>query len=243
MLADGTLWCGSETWPDSGLSFSLEHDDKAHSQLDVTLEAPLLLPGVSLSGRKISYVETHVDAKEVRSIAWYVTATSTDRLRDPAVALTKSAVAGIDYLGHYRCQVISQSADLATVDLVPDDSRLSQNGAQNVPLRHGLPGCKVQVPSGTYVLLGWLNGDPSKPYCGLWEGGESPQSIQLAGNDGVATKKDLQVLYNAINSAAVAANDGGAALKANIIAFLGTALWSSGATDGHFCSSIVGAGR
>src|SRR5262249_41673019 len=112
---------------------------------------------------------------------WYVTASSTDRLRDPMVAITKSALPQIDYLGLYRAKVAAQSGDLTKLDLIPDDPRLSSAGIQAVPLRHGLPGCIVQVPPGAYVLLGWLNGDQSKPYCSLWEGGESPQQIQIAG--------------------------------------------------------------
>lgn len=246
MLADGTFWCGTESWPDSGLAFTLEREDKAHGQLSVTLEAPRLLPGVALDGRKVSYVETHVDAETVRSTAWLVTASSGDRLRDPVVAMTRSAIPEFSYRAAYRCKVASQSADLTTLDLIPDDPRLSGSGAQSVPLRHGLPGCKVQVPSGTYVLLGWMNGDPQKPFCALWEGGETVQSIQLGGNDGLATKRDLQNLLYAISSAATALDNSGSTFKANLIAQLGLAGWT--AATGYEAppqcgSKIVGAGR
>lgn len=62
---------------------------------------------------------------------------------------------------------------------MPDDPRLPSTGFKAVPLRNGLPGCTVQVPVGTYLLLGWLNGDESKPYCCLWEGGEAPTQIVI----------------------------------------------------------------
>lgn len=189
MLPDGTFWCGAETWPDSGLSLTIEKDDKAHQLLEVTLEAPLLLPGTSINGRHISYIETHVDANKVVSRAWMTTPNSYDRLRDSSVAVTNSAVPHIDYLGMYRCRVVAQSLDLLSLDLAPDDPRLPQAGV-TAPLRHGLPGCKVQVPSGVYVRLGWDGGDQSKPYCALWDGGESPQSIQIAGNTPAARKND-----------------------------------------------------
>lgn len=181
MLPDGTFWCGSETWSDSGLTYTIEKEDHAHRNLVVTMEAPLLLPGTSLGGRKISYVESHVGSHEVTCTAWLATSGSADRIRDPMVATTKSAVPHLDYLAPFRCRVAAQSSDLTTLDLIPDDARLPAAGFKSIPLRHGLPGCKVQVSAGTYVLLGWMGGDPQKPFCSLWEGGESPQKIQLAG--------------------------------------------------------------
>jgi hypothetical protein len=56
-------------------------------------------------------------------------------------------------------------------------------------------------------------------------------------SDGIVTKKDLGVLFNAISSAAVVAQDGGASLKAAIIAFLASAGWATAAPDGQ-CGSL-----
>jgi hypothetical protein len=141
------------------------------------------------------------------------------------------------------------------VDLQPDDKRLS--GHQQVQALVSIPGLIAVAKTGAVAALGWMGGDPIKSrLMPLWEIGQgavtaaaklvfNADQVQLGGDSGdaVATKKDLQVLYNAINSAGVTAGDGGATLKANIITALGTALWSSGASDGHFCSSTTNAKR
>ena len=62
-------------------------------------------------------------------------------------------------------------------------------------------------------------------------------------SDAVVTKKDLQALYFAINSSGITPMDGGATLKAAILAALGAAGWSSGPPDGQLGSSVVTAKR
>jgi hypothetical protein len=225
MLPDGTFWCGHDTWPDSGLAFTVEHDDKAHQQIVVTLEAPLILPGTALDGRNASYVETHVDHREVRSTVWLATAASPDRLRDPAVAMTRSALSHVDFLGLYRCNVVTQSGQ--SFDLVPEDERLPPQGFKAVPLRSGIPGLTVQVPAGSTLLLGWLGGDPSQPYCMLWQGGEAITSLSFGSSpDNVVTKADIAAIKAAISGAAVVAQDGGSAFKTNILAAWPTSVGS-----------------
>lgn len=178
MLVDGTFWCGQETWPDSGLSYSLEQEDKAHQQVVISSEAPLLLPGQSLDGRHISYVESHVDASTTRSVAWLATAASADRMRDPMVGLVRSATPHVDYLALYRAKVVSQTG--GSFDLIPDDPRLPTTGLSQVPLRNGIPGYSCQIVPGASVLLGWMNGDQSAPYCMAFEGGETVLTAAIA---------------------------------------------------------------
>lgn len=238
MLADGTLWCGAESWPDSGLTFSLEQADRAHGQLVVALEAPLLMPGVSLGGDHVSYVETHVDARTVRSTVWLATASSADRLRDPMVAMTRSALPHIDYLAPYRCRVVSQSGQ--ALDLVPDDARLPAAGFKAVPIRHGLPGVQVQVAPGAFVLLGFMGGDPSKPFCGLWEGGETFTAISIGSSaDNVMTKADFISFLQAWGAAAVGTTDGGALMRTNTLSALTGAGWTVAGTIGPMGSQTV----
>lgn len=61
--------------------------------------------------------------------------------------------------------------------------------------------------------------------------------------DGIATKTDLGVLFNAINSAPTSPSDGGATFKAAIIAFLQVAGWSSIAPDFKWTSGVALAER
>lgn len=75
----------------------------------------------------------------------------------------------LDRLALYPARVVHQQTD-GTLDLVPDDSRISP--CQGVPLRLGIPGATATVPDGGRVLLGYAGGDPRQPIATLWESGE-----------------------------------------------------------------------
>jgi hypothetical protein len=109
-------------------------------------------------------------------------------------------MAGVDFFALYDAKVVSQSADGATVDIQPVDSRLA--GMQRVPLRLGLPGCTVKFAPGAIVRLGWDRGNPEFPYTCLFNGGESLISVAIgSAADGVITKQDFTALLNQIASA------------------------------------------
>lgn len=107
-------------------------------------------------------------------------------LKNPFAQLVKSAVPRLDWFALYRGKVLGQSGN--TVDVQPDDARLP--AMSKVPLRHGLPGVSVSVQPGTSILVGWENGDPSRPYACLWEGGEGVIEIKIAGSTPVARQGD-----------------------------------------------------
>ena len=74
MLADGTLWVGAEQWPDSGLTEPgdfVEMDQLPHEgKITLGIEAPRLLPGTTLGGRKLSYVEHTIAEDRIRTVVW-----------------------------------------------------------------------------------------------------------------------------------------------------------------------------
>jgi hypothetical protein len=74
MLPDGTLWVGAEAWPDSGLVDLTDYQDLAEVPEDGTLElgveAPRLLPGTLLGGRRVSYVVHRIDGSAARTSVW-----------------------------------------------------------------------------------------------------------------------------------------------------------------------------
>lgn len=74
----------------------------------------------------------------------------------------------LDHLALYPAVVVQQRSD-GTLDLSPEDPRVPS--CQGVPIRLGIPGVTVTVPSGGRVLLGYAAGDPSRPYASLWESG------------------------------------------------------------------------
>lgn len=185
MLADGTCWCGAETWPDVGVDVSIEKQDTAANQLVVSMEAPVLMAGQTVGGFKANYLETQVDAGKVVSHVFIDT--GGDRMRDPLASLVTAALPGIDYLGKYRSKVVTQAGN--AVDVEPDDPRIPP--MTGVPIRHGIPGLEVTLTPPAYVLVGWHNGDPADPYAALWEGGETVIVLKLAGGTlGVARETD-----------------------------------------------------
>jgi hypothetical protein len=105
-------------------------------------------------------------------------------------SIVRQEVAGIDYQALYRFKVVSQSADLLTVDVnpvEPNDTRLA--GMSKVPVRAG-SAVKVQFATNATVLLGWDGGDPRRPFVCLGASADSVQRIQLAGNTDVARNGD-----------------------------------------------------
>ncbi|MDX1526977.1 MAG: hypothetical protein R3337_00030 [Gammaproteobacteria bacterium] len=86
------------------------------------------------------------------------------------------------YHGRYVCTVERQSEDWSTLDLTPDEPKIRSAGLQAVPIWHGLPGVEVRVAQGSRVMLGFRDGDPSKPFASLWEYGQVEQ-IRFGGGE------------------------------------------------------------
>lgn len=138
----------------------------------------------------------------------------------------------IDQLAFYRAEVKACASDGSTVDLQPEDSRIK--GHQQVPVRTGVPGLVAVVQPGAIVHLGWIGGDPSKPVAvPIWESATTTKlvlaatTVYLGAESGAQfvalanlVASELSALKAAISGAAVAAYDGGATFKANILAAL-----------------------
>lgn len=75
VLPDGTLWVGAETWPAADLTNVADYQELARlpheGRSDLGFNAPALLPGTTLAGRKVSYVEQVLRDDSVRTAAWY----------------------------------------------------------------------------------------------------------------------------------------------------------------------------
>jgi hypothetical protein len=218
ILADGTLWMGSETWSQDTTTYDILYQDPADSSFHIGSESPFISPGINLADvGNVSRVHDTIADGKMRSQVW-IDIPGTDRgINDATQRIAKQAFPLVDYLGFYDAKVVSQSADGATVDIQPNDSRLA--GMQRIPLRLGLPGCTVKFSPGAIVRLGWDRGNPELPYACLFNGGESITEIDIGSSpDNVVTKSDIDAIKAAISGAAVVAQDGGAALKANILA-------------------------
>jgi hypothetical protein len=69
----------------------------------------------------------------------------------------------VDRLAHYRARVDTCASDGSTLDVTPEDKRISAE--KNVPLRVGVPGSTAVIQPGAIVWLGWDAGNPAKPHC------------------------------------------------------------------------------
>lgn len=172
ILSDGSLWFGAETWPAVKQDFELIDHDPSKGTYVLGSDEFLVTPGVELEDvGQVNRVEHTIERSRLRSMVW-VSIEDEDRGVKPTIKrIVDERLHGIDYFALYDAKLVSQSADNATVDLHPTDSRLP--GMTKVPLRHGIPGLTVQVAPGATLRLGWDNGDPSKPYACLWNGGET----------------------------------------------------------------------
>ena len=163
-----------------------------------------------------------------------------DRLRKAWQRAVKSALSGVDYFALYRARVVKQSGQ--TVDLKPDDARIpDQTG---VRLRHGVPGMEVTIAPGSYLLLGWDNGDPELPFAALWDGGETVvklkiggQLVEVGGNTYSALKTEqFAAALDAALQTIVASNGGGNVLSDGGIAM---GVFRVQLTGGNYGSLVV----
>lgn len=81
------------------------------------------------------------------------------------------------YARMYRAKVISQNDDTDELDLRPDNPLLPDMA--KIPLRHGFPGLRVSVAKGSYVLVGWDDGRPDRPFAGLWTPGTKVTKVSI----------------------------------------------------------------
>lgn len=171
VLADGTVWLGDEKWPDSKTKQVHILDEAPEAgRLTLSSEAPDLLPGTVLDGRKISRVEHSIAPSSIITTAW-VEAKDTpnfgDVLRAAFERVVRRMMLRLDYQAFYPCKVVSQNGD-GSLELKPElDRKLP--GLSRVPIRYGIPGVKVKVSSGARVHLSYDNGDPAKPFAAIWD--------------------------------------------------------------------------
>lgn len=174
-LPDGTFWAGPETWPDSGLVADLDYqiiDEEPRQQLaELGVEAPLLLPGTTLGGRRVSRVEHVIGAEGVRSWAWFEdietgTAPSLDRLKAALAAVVGGSLTpeALVFNSLHWARVIAQKG--STIDVDPENPTIAKflPGMGRVTLTMPAPGAAMQMAAAGRVLIGWSGGDPAKPY-------------------------------------------------------------------------------
>jgi hypothetical protein len=161
VLPDGTVWVGIETWPDSGLTeddYQITHQADEQDMAVVGIEVPRLMPGTTLGGRPVSYVEYKI-GPGVRMEAWFGDGEH-DRFKAAISGAVKGALPDLEYRAWWEATIDHQAGN--TVDLAPDAGELVPTMG-SVPLAFGIPGVTAEGASGGRALVGWAGGDPSKP--------------------------------------------------------------------------------
>ncbi len=133
-------------------------------------EHPYARPGVSVGSYRIVTALTAWDGSSLRQVLHYHDGTESaqDQASMIAELARRANENALTYSRWYPCKVIAQGAD-GSLELYPDDEKVRGNGLTRIPLRLGLPGCKVVVTPGSRVDLFFENADPKKPACALSE--------------------------------------------------------------------------
>ena len=221
ILGDGTLWIGAESWPSASGTFDALTQNPKDGSYELGVEAPFVVPGTNISG--VGNVNRCVDvisARRMRTHVYVDLPGEGERgVRASVARLVAQAVAGVDYYATYVCQVVSQSADLTTVDISPVGARNKQllGGLQRVAVRGG-GGDKVQFVPGATVLLGWDGGDPRSAYVcsGLSSDAVLGRTIADQAGDALALGSGSAQLKGA-GATQVNASASGLALGTNVI--------------------------
>jgi len=122
------------------------------------------------------------------------TPTAFDRLLYLFRALLQQELPNLRFLGVYEYAVQAVDASTGAVDAVPTDTTIGLPGITKVPLRFPVITAQLTVPC--MCLIGFVNGDPTRPYVlsgdpiaasvtvdatGTLKLGPSATAIQLAG--------------------------------------------------------------
>ena len=92
-----------------------------------------------------------------------------DRLTERLFSVARAALAGSDYVGTFRAKLLKGHPNLRRVDVQPDSPDLPP--LTNIPLKVGVPGIEVTLPSGHIIQVQWEDGRPDRPFATLWDPG------------------------------------------------------------------------
>jgi hypothetical protein len=238
-LPNGQIWIGAETWPDSGLTdadFQDIDENPAVAEALIGVEAPVLLPGTTLLGRRVSYVEHLVNEGGVRSKVFFE---SDDRLKDAFAAAVRASLPPLTFFACHWARVIAQNG--ATVDVEIENPTIAKflPSMSGVPLMMPAPGATMQMAAIGRVLIGWSDGDQSRPFAIAYDVATALIELVLnspdlrLGDDAAQAFPNgafftaLQTLLNGLSGAAstalgVAVDPGALSFLAAVVALVGT---------------------
>jgi hypothetical protein len=180
VLDDGTVWVGAETWPAATVAMQVTSDGGTQDSAEVATDLPVLRPGTTVGGRKVSTVIHRFDPNRVRTKLLYERGVM-DRLRGALFGLARQALAPVDYHPSYAATVVQQQGN-GDLEVRIDDERFKREGngtgIAGVKVWPGVPGISYLLRRGTRVLVGFLDGRGEVPIVTGWRS-EAPERVTL----------------------------------------------------------------
>jgi len=186
-MPNGSLWVGRESWLELDFPHQLLRSDPADDRIELASDLPLLRPGVTFSGRRISAVVHSFGPDRVRTEAWIERGSALDRFKGSLVSIIRSVMSEVDYHKPYPARVVVQDSD-GTLQLKPDSLQIP--GLTGVPIRYGIPGVTARVPAGARCIVEFENGDARTPVVTAFEPGALIELSFDAGSRSIARTSD-----------------------------------------------------
>ena len=135
-----------------------------------------LVPGASLEGITVATVRHEYTEEGLRSHVWGERGkTKGDRFWQALASLVRSLLAPTFYHGVYEYRISTGSGGY--YDLSPQNRSLGLPTLKNVPVRVGAMGARGTPAANAGALVGFINGDPSRPFVHSFEGEWSSASV------------------------------------------------------------------
>lgn len=182
--AEGGLLLVRETWPTVDPDgVQVLRDDPVNDAVELAVDVPLpeLVPGVTWQGRRVSSVEAFIVGNGMHRVRLLfendLVTVSRDRSAIKYNLAQREEIDTLPFHGVYLARVVTQSADLSTVDveLEPDvdPAKRSMPGLVRVPMYSGIPGEVIELDlegAAQFCIVTFLNGDRMKPIVSGWLG-------------------------------------------------------------------------
>lgn len=162
VLDTGAIWCGAETWPavtssDVG-AFYWTGDPRDGMVLYECQGAPLR-PGTEIDGRRATEVTYWFNAEDPAAMRRGLRCEVRVAMPGDPVYLPP-----VDpYRANWPGSVVAQDGDGGPLQIVCD-SPVMGDDLREIQARTGWPGCKMTIPEGTRIRLGFENADPRGAY-------------------------------------------------------------------------------
>lgn len=166
MNDDGQVVFAIDEWPaadeeDAGLY--LEGPEDAQDRIIAgSVARASIRPGVLVRGRRIEEVHYSLDGDGLRVLMRWGEGTGAGGLRGDLEAATRRAIPLPAYSNMHAATVLRQNAN-GSLDVECADASIGS--LTSVPYRTGLVGCRLVFAEGANILVGFVEGDESQPYC------------------------------------------------------------------------------